>query len=172
MGNIKQDLKLGNSVKKCDFAREISDAVAESGVEASRLVLEITESELLENADNILQGMTLLHEQGIKLWIDDFGAGYSSLAYLVKFPIHALKIDRSFISQMLQDPKSAAIANAIIALAKTLEVSVIAEGVETQEQLQYLQSMNCPYVQGHYFSPSIDAATVESAFLAPKSPKS
>jgi diguanylate cyclase (GGDEF)-like protein len=151
-------------IQKTDFASELLVCTEQSGVDASKLVIEITESQLLENAESILHGFQKLDETGIKLWIDDFGAGYSSLAYLVKFPIHALKIDRSFISRMIQDEKSAAIANAIISLAKTLNVSVIAEGIETQEQLLYLRSVACPYAQGHYFAPSLEPDMIDSLF--------
>jgi diguanylate cyclase (GGDEF)-like protein len=151
-------------IEKCDFAQELSAQVAASGLDASNLILEITESQLLENADYILKGFTTLQDTGIKLWIDDFGAGYSSLAYLVKFPIHSLKIDRSFISKLVHDDKSTAIANAIVSLGKTLGVNVIAEGVETQEQFDYLRSYGCPYAQGYYFSPSADPETIEALF--------
>ncbi|HEY7679355.1 MAG TPA: bifunctional diguanylate cyclase/phosphodiesterase [Terriglobia bacterium] len=149
-------------IEKCDFAAELSAYVAESGVDASNLVMEITESQLLENADSILKGFTALHERGIKMWIDDFGSGYSSLAYLVKFPIHSLKIDRSFIEKLNCDDKSTAIAKAIVSLGKSLGVNVIAEGVETKQQLDYLRSVGCPYAQGHLFSMSIDAETVQA----------
>jgi EAL domain-containing protein (putative c-di-GMP-specific phosphodiesterase class I) len=151
-------------IQKCDFAAELSAQVKANGVDASNLILEITESQLLENADSILEGFMTLQDTGIKLWIDDFGAGYSSLAYLVKFPIHSLKIDRSFISKLIHDDKSTAIAKAIVSLAKTLGVSVIAEGVETKEQIDYLSSINCPYAQGYYYSAAADPETIESLF--------
>ena len=159
-------------IDKCDFAEELSTQIAEHGVNASNLALEITESQLLDNADNILEGLRGLHDTGIKLWIDDFGAGYSSLAYLVNFPIHSLKIDRSFISKLVHDKKSTAIANAIVSLGKTLEVSVIAEGVETAEQLEYLRNIGCPYGQGYYFAASLDPETIDSLFAARQDPQS
>src|SRR3972149_5557160 len=140
-------------IEKCDFA------------------LEITESQLLENADYILDRFTTLQQTGIKLWIDDFGAGYSSLAYLVKFPIHSLKIDRSFISKLVHDDKSTAIGNAIVSLGKTLGVSVIAEGVETAEQLDYLRKIGCPYGQGYYFAASINPEIIDSLFASRQGPK-
>ncbi|MBI3933237.1 MAG: bifunctional diguanylate cyclase/phosphodiesterase [Acidobacteria bacterium] len=159
-------------IERCDFAKELSAQIGKHGINASNLALEITESQLLENAENILKGLNTLHDTGIKLWIDDFGAGYSSLAYLVKFPIHSLKIDRSFISKLVHDDKSTAIANAIVGLGKTLGVSVIAEGVETAEQLQYLRSINCPYGQGYYFAASIDPEVIDSLFAGRQNPKS
>jgi diguanylate cyclase (GGDEF)-like protein len=159
-------------IQKCDFAQELSSAIAEFGLNASNLVIEITESQLLENAENILQGLHSLHDTGIKLWIDDFGAGYSSLAYLVKFPIHSLKIDRSFISRLVADQKSTAIANAIVSLGKTLGVSIIAEGIETAEQLEYLRNVGCPYGQGYYFAAAIDPELIDSLFESRQHPKS
>jgi len=158
-------------IEKCDFAAELSAQIAKHGINASNLALEITESQLLENADNILEGLNTLHDTGIKLWIDDFGAGYSSLAYLVKFPIHSLKIDRSFISELVHDDKSTAIANAIVSLGKTLGVSVIAEGVETAEQLAYLRSIGCPYGQGFYFAASLNPEIIDSLFASRQGPK-
>jgi len=159
-------------IEKCDFAAELSAQISKDGVNASSLALEITESQLLDNADNILEGLKSLHDTGIKLWIDDFGAGYSSLAYLVNFPIHSLKIDRSFISKLVHDSKSNAIANAIVSLGKTLGVSVIAEGVETAEQLEYLRNIGCPYGQGYYFAASLTADTIDSLFATRQDPKS
>jgi diguanylate cyclase (GGDEF)-like protein len=159
-------------IEKCDFAKELSAQITGHGVNASNLALEITESQLLDNADNIMEGLKSLHDTGIKLWIDDFGAGYSSLAYLVNFPIHSLKIDRSFISRLVHDDKNTAIANAIVSLGKTLGVSVIAEGVETAEQLDYLRNIGCPYGQGYYFAASIDPDTINSLFAARRNPAS
>jgi len=159
-------------IQSCDFAEELSAQISEFGVNASNLVLEITETQLLENAESILHGLNTLHDTGIKLWIDDFGAGYSSLAYLVKFPIHSLKIDRSFISKLLHDDKSGAIANAIISLGKTLGVNVIAEGVESAEQLEYLRNIGCPYGQGYYFATAIDAKSIDALYESRKHPKS
>jgi diguanylate cyclase (GGDEF)-like protein len=153
-------------IEKCDFARELSEHIAGMGFNASNLALEITESQLLDNADNILEGLKSLHDTGTKLWIDDFGAGYSSLAYLVNFPIHSLKIDRSFISKLVHDEKSNAIAKSIVSLGKSLGVSVIAEGVETPEQLEYLRNIGCPHGQGYYFAASLDPKTIESIFQA------
>jgi len=96
--------------------------------------------------------MEQLHALGLSISIDDFGTGYSSLAYLKRFPISVLKIDRSFVTEITQDKNDQAIASAIIALAKALEIDVLAEGVETAEQLEQLVSMGCDYIQGYYFS--------------------
>ena len=151
-------------IEKSDFAQDLATHIAESGVDASNLVVEITEHELLEKADHILKGFRRLNETGIKLWIDDFGSGYSSFAYLAAFPIQALKMDRSFISKLTQDNNSNIITKAIVSLGKNLGFNVIAEGVETQEQFDYLRSLECPYGQGHFFGKSMDGGTVEASF--------
>jgi len=98
---------------------------------------------------NKLQG---LHELGVKLSIDDFGTGYSSLSYLKKFPVSTLKIDRSFIKYLPEDVEDAALVNAILSMAECLSLKVIAEGVETEEQREYLMSSACRYIQGYFYS--------------------
>ena len=148
-------------IERFDFAAEISRLIEKYGVKSSNLILEITESQLLDHAAQILQSLEILRKLGIKLWIDDFGSGYSSFSYLVRFPIHALKIDQSFIRAFGRDEKSEMIVNAIISLGKSLGVEVIAEGVETHEQLNQLLAMGCPYGQGHYFSKAVEAAAVD-----------
>ena len=148
-------------MKNSDFSQELSTFISKSGVDSSKLVMEITESQLLENAESILNSFAQLHGTGVKLWIDDFGAGYSSLSYLVNFPIHSLKVDRSFISKLVQDNKSLVITKAIISLAQSLGVNAIAEGAETKDQIDCLRSMGCPYVQGHYYSRAILGDAIE-----------
>jgi EAL domain-containing protein (putative c-di-GMP-specific phosphodiesterase class I) len=149
-----------------DFAAEVFERISETRVDASKLVLEITESQLLENAECILKGFRRLNETGIKLWIDDFGSGYSSFAYLVNFPIHSLKMDRSLTAKIAEDNSGKLVTNAIVALGKSLGVDVIAEGVETPEQLGYLRSVGCPFGQGHFFGKSADAETAAAKFPA------
>ena len=101
--------------------------------------------------------MQVLKEMGIHLSIDDFGTGYSSLSYLKTFPIHTLKIDQSFTRNIYADPKDASLVETIIAMAHNLDLKVIAEGVETEEQLQFLQQKQCNEAQGYYFSRPISA---------------
>jgi EAL domain-containing protein (putative c-di-GMP-specific phosphodiesterase class I) len=112
-----------------------------------------------------------LREMGVKLTIDDFGTGYSSLSYLRKFRVNRLKIDRSFIEDVAASPDDAAITKAIIKMAKALNLEVIAEGVETEAQLSFLQAQQCFDVQGYYFSKPVDAvktaAQLESASIEP-----
>ena len=131
------------------FLSVLDDALALSGTPGRNLVLEITEGTLMVDpvhAESVLARMT---ERGARIAIDDFGTGYSSLAYLKRFPISVLKIDRAFVKDLPGADKDAAICNAVMAMAKHLELSVVAEGVETEAQLAFLDSLGCQYVQGY-----------------------
>jgi EAL domain-containing protein (putative c-di-GMP-specific phosphodiesterase class I) len=123
------------------------------------LELELTESVILTNADVMLALLRELAVLGVKLSIDDFGIGYSSLSYLKHFPFHKLKIDRSFIRDLTIDPEDAAITSAIINLAKNLDLGVVAEGVENDEQMAFLRQHKCDEVQGYYFSRPLPASS-------------
>jgi diguanylate cyclase (GGDEF)-like protein len=127
-------------------------ALKESGVSAGSLVLELTESMLMEGKDASVDMLTELKAMGVKLSMDDFGTGYSSLTYLKRFPIDELKIDRGFISGVPAEPDSMAIVAAVVAMAKALSLKVVAEGVETEGQLAFLRSLNCDVYQGYYCS--------------------
>ena len=122
------------------------------GMSAKNLELEITESILMTDSDLAITGLRELAELGITLAIDDFGTGYSSLSYLKQFPLHVLKIDRSFVRDVTEDADDAAIVDAILAMSKRLQLDVVAEGVETSGQLAFLQEHGCQRVQGYYFS--------------------
>jgi diguanylate cyclase (GGDEF)-like protein len=139
-----------------DLVQRISRVLLETGVPPHLLELELTESIIMHNPEEAAKTLRNLKELGICLSIDDFGTGFSSLSYLVHFPIDTLKIDRSFIQQTPSDPAHSAISSAIISLANSLNLNVIAEGVETQEQLDFLQDHRCNAVQGYYFSGPID----------------
>ena len=131
------------------FLDVLDDALAFSGLSGHKLVLEITEGTLMidpAHAENIL---TRMAERRARIAIDDFGTGYSSLAYLKRFPISVLKIDRAFIKDLPESQKDGAITNAVLDLAKHLNLSVVAEGVETEEQMRYLDQRGCQYVQGY-----------------------
>ena len=134
----------------------------EHGVPPNRIELEITEGMLTHSSDEVIAMMGSLTALGVSLALDDFGTGYSSLAYLKRFPIDTLKIDRSFVTGIPQDGNDCAIAGAIISMAQRLGHRVIAEGVETREQLEFLRSLGCQEIQGHYFSPAVPAAKFES----------
>jgi diguanylate cyclase (GGDEF)-like protein/PAS domain S-box-containing protein len=148
--------------------RNIADTVARSLDDArcdpSRLTMEITETILLDDVEQAVRTLGALKDIGVKLSIDDFGTGYSSLTYLRRFPIDIVKIDRSFVSKLGTDSRDASIVNAVILLADGLELDVVAEGVETREQLAALAEMECDYAQGYYFSKPKPVAEL-SAFL-------
>lgn len=124
-------------------------------LEARYLELELTESLMIQNPEEASHIMQSLRQCGLRLSLDDFGTGYSSLAYLQRYPFDFVKIDRSFISDIVNNPADAAIATAIIAMAHRLGLAVVAEGVETEEQMQYLQKHGCDEIQGYYFSPPV-----------------
>jgi diguanylate cyclase (GGDEF)-like protein len=136
----------------------IAATLMETGLEAEWLELEITESAIMKNADQNAVILQKLKEMGVSLAIDDFGTGYSSLAYLKHFPISRLKIDRSFVRDITTNPDDAAIAEIIIAMAQTLKLSVIAEGVETRAQMELLSFNNCVEMQGYLFSRPVPSA--------------
>lgn len=134
-----------------------TQVLQETGLKAKYLELEITETLIIENIQQAINTMNQLHELGITLSLDDFGTGYSSLNYLKRLPIDILKIDQSFVRELTVGSDDAAIVKAIISLAHNLQLSVIAEGVETQAQLEYLQRNGCDEVQGYYISRPIPA---------------
>ncbi|TCV89658.1 EAL domain-containing protein [Sulfurirhabdus autotrophica] len=138
----------------------VSRVLHETECDAAGLELEITESIIMENPDAAVETLRTLSNMGIKLAIDDFGTGYSSLSYLKRFPIGYLKIDQSFVRDITTDADDAAIATAVIALAHSMKLQVIAEGVETAEQLQFLRDHNCDQMQGYFFSPPLPAEQV------------
>lgn len=138
----------------------ISQILEETGLQASYLELEVTESFLMGDIERSVKTLKQLRELGIWLALDDFGTGYSSLNYLKRFPVNILKIDQSFVQDVMSNPDSAAVTNAIIALAKSLRLSITAEGVETKEQLDYLQIQGCDEGQGYYFSRPVPADTI------------
>ncbi|MGV7206519.1 EAL domain-containing protein [Oxalobacteraceae bacterium A2-2] len=138
--------------KQQDLVQTVSDALHASGCDPRKLELEITESVLMENPDAATAVMQQLADMGIQLSIDDFGSGYSSLSYLKRFPIHSLKIDRSFVHDIPNDSDDAAIASAVIALAHSMRLKVTAEGVEGPAQLDFLRAQRCDQIQGYCFS--------------------
>ncbi|MDK9719090.1 MAG: EAL domain-containing protein [Trichlorobacter sp.] len=142
----------GRQFSEPDFVDMVAAALSDSGLPPELLELELTESLLISNEQQALQKLQLLKSMGIYLAIDDFGTGYSSLAYLKHFPLDRLKIDKSFINDILSDPDDAAITEAIIAMGHSLKLKVIAEGVETREQLIFLEDRGCDEMQGYFLS--------------------
>ncbi len=129
-------------------------------VAPQRIELEITENTLMETGPEVVERLTRLHDLGIKLAIDDFGTGYSSLSYLKKFPVHKLKIDRAFVKDITTDQDDATIARSIIHLGQAMNLEIIAEGVETEEQLKFLCDEGCQQVQGFLFAKPMSAAAL------------
>jgi EAL domain-containing protein (putative c-di-GMP-specific phosphodiesterase class I) len=134
---------------------DVARILAETGLDPTRLEFEITESMVMHNAQHAVKLLNRLKDMGIHLSIDDFGTGYSSLSYLKRFPIDSVKIDRSFIRDIPGDADDAAITQAIIAMAHGLRISVIAEGVETREQFEFLRAHGCDEIQGNFLSAAL-----------------
>lgn len=140
-----------------DLAQRIAAIFSQTGADTSRIILELTESMVMHDVDSALATLRALKALGVSLSLDDFGTGYSSLSYLRRFPIDELKLDRSFISDIHTNTDDAAIAGAIVAMARSLGLLVVAEGVETIEQAEALSHMRCDQVQGFYFSRPLSA---------------
>jgi diguanylate cyclase (GGDEF)-like protein len=141
-----------------DLIGMIERVLGETGLAPTLLELELTESMLMHHAEETVGILERLDEMGVHLAIDDFGTGYSSLSYLKRFPIHSLKIDRSFVRDISSDPDDAAIVTAIVAMARSLNLKVTAEGVETEEQAAFLRSLACHQAQGYHFGHPMPAA--------------
>ena len=144
------------------FQQTIKAIVEESGIPAENLDLEITEGILLQRNEDNLTALHQLSDMGIQLSVDDFGTGYSSLAYLQRFPVDTIKIDQSFVREINHDHNATALVAAIISMANSLELKVLAEGVETAEQIRFLQAHGCLSAQGFFYSKAVPASEVEA----------
>lgn len=144
-----------------DLFIELERVLAETALPASSLKLEITENVLMSNAEAVQQTLMKIRDLGVELYLDDFGTGYSSLSYLHRFPIDTLKIDRSFVCRIGAGGENSEIARAIVSLAHSMNLGVVAEGIETSEQLAELKSLSCKYGQGNLFSMPVDAERAE-----------
>jgi EAL domain-containing protein (putative c-di-GMP-specific phosphodiesterase class I) len=145
--------------------RDLDEAVAriieQSGIEPGNLELELTESSLLRDPEEAASILGRLAKRGVHLSVDDFGTGYSSLAYLKRFPIDALKIDRTFVRDVDSNTEDAAIARAIISLGHSLGLKVVAEGVESESQMEFLRREGCDEFQGYLFGPPLPREEIE-----------
>ena len=142
----------GKQLKQADFVAMLTGIIRETGVDPTSLELEFTESVIMENAERTIETLTALKRMGIQLSIDDFGTGYSSLNYLKHFPVDRIKIDRSFVADVSRSNNDAAIVEAIITMAQSLSLKVLAEGVENSDQLHHLTTLGCDEVQGFYLA--------------------
>jgi diguanylate cyclase (GGDEF)-like protein/PAS domain S-box-containing protein len=152
-------------LRKVSLIQDIKCILAETGLAGNCLTLEITESMLIDNITEVILVLEQLKQLGIQISIDDFGTGYSSLNYLHRLPADNLKIDRSFINQMSDDNRNYQVVKTIVALSNQLGLAVIAEGIETQQQLQWLQELECEFGQGYFFSQPLAAHEIETLFF-------
>ena len=141
-----------------NFAALVTNVLQDTQLEAKRLTLEITESLMITNTPDVIQQLNVLKNLGVQISIDDFGTGFSSLSYLKKLPVNKLKIDRSFMSDVITNKEDSALVKAIIVMAQSLSLDTIAEGVETQEQEEFLKALSCGYVQGFKYSKAISGS--------------
>jgi diguanylate cyclase (GGDEF)-like protein/PAS domain S-box-containing protein len=151
--------------QQAGLAQCVRAALHDSGLHPAGLELEITESTVMRDTEEAAGVLRSLKALGVALSIDDFGTGYSSLSYLKRFPLDVLKIDRSFVKDVVEDPNDAAIVRAIIALAHGLNLEAVAEGVETAEQVTFLQENGCDEIQGYYFSPPVWPEQLEQMMM-------
>jgi diguanylate cyclase (GGDEF)-like protein/PAS domain S-box-containing protein len=141
-----------------EFVERILNTLELHGVAPTQIKLEVTETMLMTNADEVLQRMRVLHARGVRFSIDDFGTGYSSLGYLKRFPFSELKIDRSFVTDVHLEPDSASLVRSMISIGHNLGIKVIAEGVENPQQLSFLRAAGCDELQGYFYSPPLPPA--------------
>ncbi|GAB3264332.1 putative bifunctional diguanylate cyclase/phosphodiesterase [Kineosporia babensis] len=152
---------------RTDFVEQVNRALSESGLSADRLTLEITESVVLQDLEDVVPRLSQLRDRGIRVAIDDFGTGYSSLAYLTELPIDVLKVDKSFIDRVASDAQGASVTEAIISMSHTMNLSTVAEGVEVAEQAAWLRQVRCPIGQGYYWSRPVDENGVHDLLTRP-----
>ena len=151
---------------EADLAEYVRAVLEETGVRPEHLKLEVTESVLMQHAEAVMIAFEQLKALGVKLCIDDFGTGYSSLSYLQRFPVDTLKIDRSFVDNMVETPEGAELVKTIVAMAQALKLSVVAEGIETEAQLAQLNALGCLYGQGYLFARPLEVGAAERLLRA------
>ncbi len=155
----------GHHFSQMNFIEQIDRILTSTGILGQYLKLEITESVLLSNPESTVKMLKQLRKRNIQICLDDFGTGYSSLSYLHRFPLNVLKIDRSFVSNLKAKDSRMTIVRTIVTLGHELGIEVVAEGIETAHQMQFLKALGCHYGQGYYFSPPADSKTKNYSFL-------
>jgi EAL domain-containing protein (putative c-di-GMP-specific phosphodiesterase class I) len=148
-----------------DFISFLTDLIAKTGCKEEWIELEVTEDQIMMNPDEAIEILREISRIGVKIAVDDFGTGYSSLSYLKKLPINKLKIDQSFVCDLPNDGEDSAITKAIIALAQSLNLEIIAEGVETGEQKEFLVHNGCENIQGYFYSKPLPADKMKTVLL-------
>jgi diguanylate cyclase (GGDEF)-like protein len=151
----------GRQLDSDEFVTDVRDALSGGELDADALTLEITETTLMRNTEETARRLAAIRELGVRIAIDDFGTGYSSLAHLQRFPVDALKIDRSFISQLTQNPEGETVIHALVQLGKALSIETLAEGIEQQQELTLLQAEHCDSGQGFLFARPLDVGAAE-----------
>jgi len=151
----------GRQLDVDQFVSDVQSALAASGLDAQALTLEITETALMRNTEETARRLRVIKDLGVRIAIDDFGTGYSSLAHLQRFPVDSLKIDRSFISQLTENPEGEALIRTLVQLGKALSIETLAEGIECQAELNVLQEENCDSGQGFLFARPLDVLATE-----------
>ena len=154
------------------FISTVKQIITETGVNPNHLDIEITEMSMVDQNDSLVEKIKELNEMGITVSIDDFGTGYSSLSYLKRFPVNTLKIDRSFVSMVTVEESGIPMLSAIISLAHALKLDVVAEGVETEEELHLLRDFNCEYIQGYYYSQPLPVQAFTEKLIQTQNEKS
>jgi len=150
-----------------NFIQEFRELLAITGINPDLLKLELTETALIDNIDDVINKIKVLKQMGVRISLDDFGMGHSSLVYLKKLPVTQIKIDQSFVHDVLTDSNDAAIIQMVLAVGKTIHCDIVAEGVEQLEQFELLKSFGCHYFQGYYFSKPISASSFEQLVINP-----
>jgi EAL domain-containing protein (putative c-di-GMP-specific phosphodiesterase class I) len=145
----------GVELNHVGFVAQVAHILQCTSFNPHYLQIEITESVFLNEPETVAIALTDLRNLGVHIALDDFGTGYSSLGYIDRYPIDSIKIDRSFVTRMMTHPRTVAIVKSILSLGSALDVAIVAEGVETREQLDRLQTLGCPFVQGYLLSPPL-----------------
>jgi polar amino acid transport system substrate-binding protein len=168
-GGVRPQLAVNVSARQFqrgEVVEQVKSILRETGLPPGLLELEITETVAMQDHARTIDTLRRLRELGVRVSIDDFGTGYSSLSYLRRFSIDTLKIDRSFVKDVATDKSAAGIVSAIIAVARELGLRVVAEGVETEAQLEYLKRQRCDFAQGYLFSRPVPAAKLDEVFAS------
>ena len=150
--------------QQSDISEVIAGILDHTDLDPRYVEVEITESLFMEETEHVLNNLNRIHDLGVGIAIDDFGTGYSSLSYLKRFPATTIKIDKTFVSGSLSNTADSAIATAVVDIGHANNMKVVAEGVETKEQIEYLRLLSCDQFQGYYFSPPVPAHEIEAMF--------